>query len=306
MSNPLKAVGKFFKKVTHSTIGKIVLGALAIGAIVLTAGAAIPAFGAALGMSGGIAATLGVSGTLGTILSGAVSMGAVGAVTGFIGSGGKLSGLAGGFLGGAIGGAALGGIAPGLMGTAGIFGNGLGGAASGVTQAAGGMSDLYGGGLLGEIATGGVTTSSLGAAGAGLGATVPAAATASAGAGGGGLLSNPSLLMLGGQMLSGFSQGKAAEAEIEAQKEALKDKYDRTAFNYGYRNVYGEEGSDVPTGVEKWYDYTNPALAQPDFLTAYNAQRGGILGGAGYASGLVPTTYEIINGQVVPVRQPGG
>jgi hypothetical protein len=101
MSNPFKAVGKVFKKITKSTIGKIVIGALMVGAVVLTAGAALgalPAIGSVLG-------SVGISGTMASVLGGAISMGAVGAVAGGIGgmaSGkGFFKGATTGFLAGA-------------------------------------------------------------------------------------------------------------------------------------------------------------------------------------------------------------
>ena len=131
MSKPFKAIGKVFKKVMKSTVGKIIIGALMIGAIVLTAGAAIPALGAAMGMAGGIGGTLasiGITGTLGSVLSGAIGMGAIGAVTS-----GAIGGLTGqsifksatkGFLVGAATGGVLGGAGALSAAGGGIFGGG--------------------------------------------------------------------------------------------------------------------------------------------------------------------------------------
>lgn len=303
MSNPLKAIGKAFKSVVK-VVKKVALPALMIGAVVLTGGAALgvlPAVGSVLG-------SIGISGTLASVLGGAISMGAVGAVTGGLASavsgGNILKGATGGFLAGAATGGVLGGL--GVIG-ADTVGNGIGGLLGhGTASAATGAASN--GLVLNDAALQAAGNAALPGASLGLGSTTAAsggvAAAASAApavaAGGGGLLSNPNLLMLGGQLLSGFASGKSTEAQLQAEQQALKDKFDRTAFNYGYRNVYGDPNSDVPTGMDQWYNYKTPSLQEPDFVTAYNAahQTGGLLGG-GYQMGLVPTTYEIINGQVV-------
>lgn len=296
MSKVFKKIGKVFKKVAKSTVGKIVIGALMVGAVVLTAGAAIPAVGSALGMgAGGIAGTLGLSGTLGAVVSGAVSAGALGAVTGGIMGAatgkGFFKGATGGFLMGAATGGLLGGISPGMMGPAGIFGNGFSAAGAGAAApGAGSQAAATGGALLPE---GGVGLTS-GALESAVGATVPTATTATTTAttAGSGLLNStlaPELLKVGGQIISGFAQGKAAEAEMKAKRAAEREEYDRIAYNYGYRNTYANKKDAVPSGQEAWYQYGPMNYEQPNY---------GLLQQA-FASRPQAVPYQIVNGQVV-------
>jgi hypothetical protein len=303
MSNPFKSVAKVFKKVIKSTVGKIVIGALMIGAIVLTAGAAIPALGAALGMSGGIAATLGLSGTLGSIVAGAVSMGAVGAVVGGLGglaSGkGFFKGATGGFLMGAATGGLLGGI--GVLGPGGLFG-GAGAAAAGSSTAAAGLPGNMITGSLPDVAgqfmaNTAITGSVGGAVGGG---------AASGGSLFGGLLGSGGIgpvLQAGGAIVSGFAGGAAKQKEMEFEAEQLRAKYDRTAYNYGYKNIYGDD-KNVPESQEQWYQYAPTNFAHPVVPPAE-----GLLNTT--PSPLInptapPVQYAIVNGQVVPVGVPPG
>lgn len=109
MSNPFKAIGKAFKAVVK-VVKKVAVPALIIGAVVLTGGAALgalPAIGSVLG-------SIGITGTMASVLGGAISSAAVGA-----GVGGLTAAISGkdvwsGIKGGALTGAITGGIAGGL------------------------------------------------------------------------------------------------------------------------------------------------------------------------------------------------
>lgn len=116
----LDSIGKFFKKVTSSTIGKIVFGALGVAAVVFTGGAALGLGGIFAGGFGGAIATLagnlGLSGTLGGIFTGALTQAGYGAVLG-----GAIAGLTGGdILEGAAGGGLTGLVTGGVMGGLGM------------------------------------------------------------------------------------------------------------------------------------------------------------------------------------------
>lgn len=131
MSKVFKGVKKVFKKVTKAVgkvfkaIKKILPVALAAGAVVFTAGAALgalPTWGAAVGS---LVKSMGATGLLAKTLTGAVTYAGYGAVTGGLTSaltGGKITkGMMMGALGGAITGGVLGGmgvIDPGGFGAA--------------------------------------------------------------------------------------------------------------------------------------------------------------------------------------------
>jgi hypothetical protein len=285
ISNPFKAIGKVFRKVIHSTVGKIIIGALMVGAVVLTAGAALgalPAIGTVLG-------SVGISGTMASILGGAISMGAVGAVTGGIGgliSGkGFFSGAETGFLAGAAAGGIAGGV--GLVGANGVFGS-LG---QGAAQTA--------------VNTGATTASPLAASASQVGAAVPtsvttsattsAAATGAAQAAGhsalGGLLGSGGIgpvLQAGGSIISGFASGKATEAQLQAEQQMSRD-------------VYGDPHSNVPTSQEQVY-----AMQNPQFLTPSYDPNAGLLRTQPSQFIQPSYQYQIVNGQVVPVPVPAG
>lgn len=92
MSKVLKSVGKIFKKVA-SNPKTLVFGALAAGAIVFTAGAAlgVPVLaGGWAGAAGGMASSLGLTGTSASILTGAITQAGYGAAIG--GAGAALTG----------------------------------------------------------------------------------------------------------------------------------------------------------------------------------------------------------------------
>ena len=322
MSNPFKAVGKIFKTVAKVAISparailgkklfkKILLPALMVGAVVLTGGAAI----GALPAMGSMLASVGISGTMASVLGGAISMGAVGAVTGgltaAIGGGNILKGATGGFLMGAATGGVMGGL--GMVGANGILGGmGIGPKASleagllaqgkGIPATAamvtgpGGLSPAAANALqpmgipahaswtvpraAGQplVGAGQAGQSTVGAAGAMGGRTSLLGTLA------------PELLKVGGQVLTGFSQGKMTEAQLKAQQRAERDEYDRIAYNYGYRNIYDSKKSNVPCRQEQWYNYAPQDYTQPANSLLQLAQ----------LPNPTPRMFQIVNGQVV-------
>lgn len=308
MSNPFKAVGKVFKKVVK-VVKKVAIPALMIGAVVMTGGAALgalPAMGTMLG-------SIGISGTLASVLGGAISMGAVGAVTGGLGAavtgGNPWKAAQGGFLAGAATGGVLG--AAGVIGANGVFGAngilGMGQGAGATPLGAGGASIMGPAGqampAAAQIAGGGgipITAAQAHAMTAGVVGAPAAAGTAAATAGGGlgGLLgaNAPALLQGAGQIISGFSKGAMADKQLNAQKEEDQAEYDRISFNYGYRNIYdkdrkGRTIGGVPTRQEQWHEYAPQQLGSPDE---------GLLRTA-FAGGPRQPYYQIVNGQVVAV-----
>lgn len=112
------SIGKVFKKVTNSTVGKVVGGALGIGALVFTGGAALGLGGIFAGGFGGavtgLTGALGLTGAAGSIITGAITQAGYGALLG-----GALGAVTGGdpleaAAGGALVGAATGGVSGGL------------------------------------------------------------------------------------------------------------------------------------------------------------------------------------------------
>lgn len=311
MSNPFKSIGKVFKKVVKSTVGKIIIGALMVGAVVLTAGAALgalPAIGSVLG-------SVGISGTMASVLGGAISMGAVGAVTGGLGAAlsGKsiFSGAAGGFLMGAATGGILGGV--GAIGPNGVFGSMGQGASGGAVTGTTAGSDIVVNSAANSAGVANAfnplgTAAQVGAAvptSVATSATTTATAAGAAQAAGHGLLGSAGigpLIQGAGSIISGFAAGKASEAQMKADAQAQRDRYDRIAYNYGYRNIYDDKKSNLPSSQEQWYQY------QPTpFLEAEAAPAGGLLRTT--PSPFIdpgtppPTQYQIVNGQVVPVAR---
>lgn len=115
MSNPLKAVGKVFKKVAK-VVMKVAPFALAATAVIFTGGAALgllPTFSAAVG---GLVSGLGLSAGLTGAITGAVTSAGFGSALGFI-TGGK-KGMQKGFLMGALTGGVMGAVNPGMFGIA--------------------------------------------------------------------------------------------------------------------------------------------------------------------------------------------
>lgn len=107
MSNPLKSIGKIFKKVVK-VVKRVALPALAIGAVILTGGAALGAL-PALGGAGGLLASAGISGPLAGIMTSAANSAVFGALGAAVTGKNILKGATTGFLvGGASGAVGLG------------------------------------------------------------------------------------------------------------------------------------------------------------------------------------------------------
>jgi len=122
MSNPFKAIGKVFKGIVN-VVKKIALPVLAIGAVILTGGAALGVL-PALGGTGGLLASVGIKGALASILTTAASAATFGAVGAAITGGNIIKGATSGFMAGA------------LMGGVGAAMGGLGGTAQTAAQGA--------------------------------------------------------------------------------------------------------------------------------------------------------------------------
>jgi hypothetical protein len=137
------------------------------------------------------------------------------------------------------------------------------------------------------------------AAAAPLATTAGTAVAAAAPAAGGGLLGSGGigpLIQGAGTIISGFAAGKAAEASTKAQERAYRDEYDRAAYNYGYRNIYDNKKSNIPTSQEQVF-----AMNDPAFLSPHSSNPGGLLRRTAPISPTPAYQYQIVNGQVVPV-----
>ncbi|MBF5091905.1 hypothetical protein F1640_18290 [Novosphingobium sp. NBM11] len=270
MSNPFKAIGKAFKAVVK-VIKKVALPVLAIGAVVLTGGAAlgvlpsVGALGSSLGLSAGLTSVLSTAATSATI--GAVGSALTGgnilkvATTGFV------AGAALGGFNAAIGGAAKAGTAAADAASSGA--SGAGNAASTFAErvaSAPGLDvisngSLSGGGLasrgLGTALGGSSAASGLAAAtGAGGGVLAPVVASAAPVSSGSGILgfinSNP---VVSGMALQGLGQGMLAR---EQSKEAQRNR-DAIAANYA-------DTSGLPT-----YSSPSGGLGGPNASEVFNA-----------------------------------
>lgn len=100
MSGIIKGIGKAFRKVVR-VVKKIALPALAIGAVVLTGGAALGVL-PALGGAGGMLASLGLGPALTGVLSTAATGATIGAGGALLTGGNIVKGATRGFIGGAI------------------------------------------------------------------------------------------------------------------------------------------------------------------------------------------------------------
>lgn len=215
MSGFLKSIGKVFKSV-FKVVKKILPYALAIGAVVLTGGAALGVLPAMSTMMAGAVGGLGLSAGVMGALTSAVTMAGIGGGIGLL-TGGKKGLLKGALLGGVAGaaGGLLGVTGGGAMGLSGGGGGLLGGGASQVATGAGGTVGVTGG-VVTPAAAGAVTGAAPAAAGGGgLGSLL--------GTGGIGSLLGPALQGLGG----GIDQGAQAKADDRLRKGRLAN-YDIT------------------------------------------------------------------------------
>lgn len=252
MSNPFKAIGKVFKKVVK-VVKKVAVPALAIGAAVLTGGAAlgvlpsIGALGAKVGLSAGLSSILSTAGQ-GALLGGGLSL-----VTG----GNPLKGATRGFLAGGLMGATglmtdplgLEGMAAtngGLAGTTGVLPDPTGplsaqGIADGAMAAAGGAPATATGLGLDSLAQAGssvtsaatpITAGSLPSGIAELASKAgPIVSTAPASTGGFLGLGNMNPL-IAAQLIQGVGGGLAAGAEAKErrrEREQRRENYSDTS-----------------------------------------------------------------------------
>lgn len=275
MSGLLKTLKKVFISPISAVIGgkagkiirKVAIGALMVGAVVMTGGAALgvlPSMGAMVG-------SLGLSAGLTTALTGAISTGAVGAVGGFLQGGFK--GATKGFLMGAATGGVMGGL--GMLGPNGLIGGGKA-LAGGIAPGGSGLSSVgpsFANATLAApttapalglaapgMASGGIGAglSSVGPSFAGAAAPVASAAAplasampnvAASGGGIGGFLGNNPMttMMLGNALTGAFTPSASSEA---AKAEA---KQGATLFSGAYtnNNGFGTPGSySVPSNLK--------------------------------------------------------
>lgn len=266
MSGILKGIGKVFKKVVK-VVKKVALPALMIGAVVLTGGAALGVLPALGTMVGG----LGLSAGLTSILTGAISTGALGAVGGFLTGG--MKGAKKGFLMGAATGGLLGGL--GVTGANGILGGGKAAVSTAGHEAAHAASSglVQSSGLAQAIsspfpsvfqgAASATLPSAAGVAPAVASAAAPAIAAAAPAAGGlGGMLSNPLLLS---QLTGGIAQAFAPneyKQRYSAEQEAAE------------RNSYFAYGGGDPDGKKKKFGMVQGVYsgqANPFGVSTYGA-----------------------------------
>lgn len=263
MSKLLKSIGKVFRKIVKA-VKKFALPILAIGAIVLTGGAAL---GLALPSLGSVAGSLG----LGAIAP-AITAAGQGALFGAVGSAiqGKniLKGATAGFVtGGVMGGLgqAFGAVGKattaGLPSTAGSAGSSAAGAAGQAISAPGT--------IINNMPIEGLATQAPTLAGADVAGNVVASATKGGGLGGalGGFMKeNP---LIAGQMISGLGQGLLGYAGAKAQSKQDEKNWKRVA------DSYTTDGLLEPTGVD--YGAGRPTPAQKYQRFGYDPRTGQIV-----------------------------
>ena len=272
MSNPLKAIGRVFKKVVK-VVKKIALPALAIGAAVLTGGAALGIMPGIAG-AGGLGASLGLSSGLSAVLATAGEGALMGMATSAITGKNVLKGATSGFLiGGAAGAAGL--IKPAGFATSGVDVSGVD--VSAATKAANSVVDAgiqanntaIGSQIAanaGMPAASQVITPAATAAAPGAGSTIaaaaraapaptlsaapattPAAGAVSGGQGIGSILSTPFKMLDGldpytrAGLIQGLGQGLMAGSQAKDQRKTEEAKAERIAANYGGGSYYSTE-----------------------------------------------------------------
>ncbi|QUT04065.1 hypothetical protein KFK14_13000 [Sphingobium phenoxybenzoativorans] len=232
MSGLLKGIGKIFKKVVR-VVKKIALPALAIGAVVLTGGAAIGALPALSSTIGSLGLSTGLTSVLTTAAQGAT----MGALTSAVTGGNIIKGATTGL----IAGGALGGISQAIKPATGLAGAGGGG---GTAPVIGASKDAA---MLGQA--GSTLGSTAAATGGGLvpAAAAPGLVSTAPAAGGGGLMGfmnqNP---LVASQMLQGLGGGLMAGEQAKEERRTLK----RLGENYsGYSGLVPEGASEEFAGA---------------------------------------------------------
>lgn len=230
VSNPLKAIGKVFKGAVK-VLKKIALPALAIGAVVLTGGAALGVL-PALGGSGGLLAGIGIKGALAGVLTSAAKAATFGAIGSALTGGNIVKGATAGFVTGGI----LGGASAALGGAKGLGTAAASGSSSGASNALNvidnGKIAAMGSGATGVTGAATTATQGLGTAVAssGLGSSATAGLVGSAPVpSSGGILGwmnqNP---VVSGMMVQGLGQGLMAREQAKQQERDAA----QTAANY--------------------------------------------------------------------------
>lgn len=277
MSGVFKAVGKVFKKVVK-VVKKVAPYALAIGAVVLTGGAALGALPAVGSIGASLGLSAGLSSVLGTAITGAAIGTGAAALTGQNIGTGAMMGFAGGALTGGVG--ALGGIGGGVAGG----GSGALSTAAGAAANPGSFASL----------SSQILQPAAGIGGAAVSAGVPAAAAAfaptAAGAGGGILggigrfaTQNPAIV---GQLISGVGGGLAQGQAVKDANKARDKEVARIEANYGDTSGIWRRG-----GIGGQAAPEDPNLQNPN--ERFSA--------AAYGRG--QWTYDPTTGKIVPVPQ---
>lgn len=215
MSGLVKGIKKTFKRISKSGVGKILGGALLLGAVVFTGGAALGLPAMAGGWGGAVTSglgALGISGTgaIGSALTGAVTQAGFGAAIGGVAS----AATGGDFLEGAAQGAMVGAVTGGVTGA------------------------FRGGGLMptetiSSSTTAGISAPVTGGVAPVAGAVAPASAVAPVAPATGGLMSSVLKSPVTGQVIAGLGQGlmtglaaKEQAAQDEAERERIQASYE--------------------------------------------------------------------------------
>lgn len=229
MSGLLKGVKKIFKKV-GKVLKKIALPALAIGAVVLTGGAALGVFGAG-GLSGALGA-IGISGPLQAVAASAAKAATMGAVTSAITGGNPIKGATTGLLvGGAIGAA-----------------GGLGQKVAGAGNAAANTGALANADETVNLAKG------LSGYPTGNGTPFNGAPAASGGLGSGVLSFLNNNPVVGGTLIQGIGSGIIASGQAKAQRKADEreaDSYSDTSQLFRYSGDPSKTNKQDPESEEE-------------------------------------------------------
>lgn len=295
-----KKIKKFFKKVVSSKIFKIVGAVVGVAAAVFTAGASLGLGFAAGGWgaaAGSVSSALGLTGTLGNIVTGAITAAGYGSLMGgatsAIMGGDILEGMAGGALGGALTGGVLGGLGMSADPLGGVFDDAPTQAATGSAATGGNALELaptgfdgapvktglgfggqaspqatqglgFGTGGL-DAALSGTPTATGGANVAGQAAAAGQAGTQSAigdlGASAGGWLDRNMNII--GPTLTGLGkgllEGGAAEDEMKYRREERQDLIDQnTGLDFRRRREDTPLPKRYPTGAERRQSANTP------------------------------------------------
>lgn len=293
MSNPLAAIGKAFKAVVK-VVKKIALPVLAIGAVVLTGGAALGIL-PALGGAGGLLASVGITGTLAGVITSAANAAMFGAVGAALTGGNIVKGASLGLLtGGVLGAVGLGipGPAAGKAVEAGA--QGLAQVAQGATETVSGLPPVSAGASFADafapIANGAGSSVATGASAVGglaqsLSAPVvssiapvatAAVPTSAGGLGGlGGFIqSNPVLV---GSAINGLGAGLSAKAQADqraAEQQQIRDNYSDTS---GLFRLSDQQPNAQQPNAADYYD--TQIYGAPKRLV-YNQSTGRVVAGA--------------------------